>query len=87
MKDKVGEEFEGRVTMVTPEGLRVRLEEYYIEGFLHLSHMIDDFYQFDEKRYCLIGLKKKRKFTIGTKLNVRVSKVSLEEREIIFDLL
>lgn len=87
MKDKVGEEFEGKVTMVTPEGLRVRLEEYYIEGFLHVSHMTDDFYQFDEKKYCLIGLKKKRKFTIGTKLHVRVSKVSLEEREIIFDLL
>ncbi|MCS7215199.1 MAG: ribonuclease R [Thermodesulfovibrio sp.] len=87
MKDKVGEEFEGKVTMVTPEGLRVRLEEYYVEGFLHLSHMIDDFYQFDEKRYCLIGLKKKRKFTIGTQLKVRVSKVKIEEREIIFDLL
>lgn len=87
MKDKVGEEFEGKVTMVTPEGLRVRLEDYYIEGFLHLSHMTDDFYQFDENKYYLIGLKRKRKFTIGTLLKVRVSKVNLEEREIIFDLL
>lgn len=87
MKDKIGEEFIGKVTMVTPEGLRVRLEEFFIEGFLHLSHMTDDFYQFDEKRYCLIGLKRKRKFTIGTSLRVRVSKVNLDEREIFFDLL
>lgn len=87
MKDKLGEDFDGRVTMVTPEGLRVRLDDFYIEGFLHLSHMIDDFYQFDEKRYCLVGLRKKRKFTIGTPLKVRVSKVSIEEREILFDLL
>lgn len=87
MKDRVGEEFEGKVTMVTSEGLRVRLEDYYIEGFLHLSHMIDDFYQFDESRYCLIGLRRKRKFTIGTPVSVRLCKVNIEDREIIFDLL
>ncbi|MGB9710866.1 MAG: ribonuclease R [Thermodesulfovibrio sp.] len=87
MKDKIGEEFEGRVTMVTPEGLRVRLEDYYIEGFLPVSYMTDDFYQFDDKRYCLTGFKRKRKFTIGTPLKVILSKVSIEEREIIFELL
>lgn len=87
MKEKEGEEFEGKVTMVTPEGLRVRLEEYYVEGFLPISYMSDDFYQFDEKRYCLTGLKRKKKFTIGTSLRVRVAKVSIDEREIIFDLL
>ncbi|HQA04289.1 MAG TPA: ribonuclease R [Thermodesulfovibrio thiophilus] len=86
MKDKIGEEFLGRVTMVTPEGLRVRLEEYYIEGFLPVSHMSDDFYQYDENRYCLTGVKRKKKFTIGTSLNVRVSRVSLSEREIVFDI-
>lgn len=86
MKDKIGEEFLGRVTMVTPEGLRVRLEEYYIEGFLPISHMSDDFYQYDENRYCLTGVKRKKKFTIGTSLNVRVSRVSLSEREIVFDI-
>lgn len=86
MKDKIGEEFLGKVTMVTPEGLRVRLEEYYIEGFLPVSHMSDDFYQYDENRYCLIGVKRKKKFTIGTSLNVRVSRVSLSEREIVFDI-
>ncbi|HOA83840.1 MAG TPA: ribonuclease R [Thermodesulfovibrio thiophilus] len=86
MKDKIGEEFLGKVTMVTPEGLRVRLEEYYIEGFLPVSHMSDDFYQYDENRYCLTGVKRKKKFTIGTSLNVRVSRVSLSEREIVFDI-
>jgi len=87
MKEKVGEEFNGKVTMVTPEGLRVRLEEFYIEGFLPVSYMTDDFYQFDEKRYCLTGLKRKKRFTIGTPLQVRVSKVSIDEREIIFELI
>lgn len=87
MRDKIGEDFNGKVIMVTPEGLKVRLEDFFIEGFLHLSHMTDDFYQFDEKKYCLIGLKRKRKFTIGTPIRVRVSKVDLDDREIFFDLL
>lgn len=87
MKDKVGEELDGKVVMVNPEGLRIRLEEYFIEGFLPLSHMTDDFYQFDEKRYCLTGIKRKRKFTIGTPVRVRVSKIDIYEREILFDLL
>lgn len=87
MKDRVGEEFTGKVTMVTPEGLRVRLDEFYVEGFLHLSHMTDDFYQFDEKRYSIVGLRRKRRFTIGTPVRVIVSKVNLEDREILFDLL
>lgn len=87
MKDRIGEEYDGKVTMVTPEGLRIRLNEFYIEGFLHLSHMTDDFYQYDEKKYCLFGLKRKKRFTIGSPVNVRVSRVDIDEREIIFDLL
>lgn len=87
MKDKVGEELDGKVVMVNPEGLKIRLEDYFIEGFLPLSHMTDDFYQFDEKRYCLTGIKRKRKFTIGTPVRVRVSKIDIYEREILFDLL
>ncbi|MCS7203341.1 MAG: ribonuclease R [Thermodesulfovibrio sp.] len=87
MKDKVGEKFDGKVIMVTSEGLRIRLNEYFVEGFLPISHMTDDFYQFDENRYLLFGLKRKRKFTIGTPVKILVSKVNIEEREIIFDLL
>ncbi|MEN2985297.1 MAG: ribonuclease R [Thermodesulfovibrionaceae bacterium] len=87
MKDKVGEKLDGKVTMVTSEGLRIRLNEYFVEGFLPISHMTDDFYQFDENRYLLFGLKRKRKFTIGTPVKILVSKVNIEEREIIFDLL
>lgn len=84
MKDRVGEEFEGRVTHVTPYGLRVRLKKYYVEGFLHVSFMTDDFYQYHEKTMKLVGRNTRRSFKIGQELKVRIDKVSMEEREIIF---
>lgn len=84
MKDKVGDEFEGKVVNVTPYGLKIRLKDFYVEGFLHVSYMTDDFYEFNERTMILYGKNKKRSFTIGKELNVKVDRVDMEERSIIF---
>ena len=86
MKDKVGEEFDARVVNITPYGLKVRLKDFFVEGFLHVSFMTDDFYQFDESRISLIGKNTKRSYTIGKELKVRIDRVDMEEREIILDI-
>jgi len=87
MKDKVGDEFAGRIIGVTPFGLRVRLADFYVEGFIHLSYMTDDFYQYNEKTMRLHGRHTNRSFRIGQELRLRVDRVDMEEREIIFGLL
>ncbi len=84
MKDKVGDEFEGKVVNVTPYGLKIRLKDLYVEGFLHVSYMTDDFYEFNERTMILYGKNKKRSFTIGKELKVRVERVDMEERAVIF---
>lgn len=86
MKDKVGDEYAGLVTNVTSHGLKIQLKEFFVEGFLHVSSMADDYYWFDEKRYCLIGRRKKKAFTIGKEINVRIERVDIEEREIVLGL-
>jgi ribonuclease R len=86
MKDKAGEEFEGKVVSVTPSGLKIRLKEYYVEGFLHVSYMTDDFYRYDEKSLSLYGIHKKQRFSIGKELRVRIDRVDIEEREIILGI-
>ncbi len=86
MKDKAGGEFEGRVVSVTPFGLKIRLKEYYVEGFLHVSYMTDDFYRYDEKSLSLYGIHKKQRFSIGKELKVRIDRVDIEEREIILGI-
>jgi ribonuclease R len=83
MKDKVGEEYEGFVIGVAPYGLKIQLKDFFIEGFLHVSYMPDDYYKFDEERYRLIGRHRKKSFTLGEEIRVRIERVDIEGREIV----
>lgn len=84
MKDKVGEEFAGRIMDVTPYGLRVRLRDFLVEGFLHVSYLADDFYSFDRRGMTLRGRSKGKAYRLGQELTVRLDRVDIREREIIF---
>lgn len=86
MKDKVGEEFDAKIVNITPYGIKVRLKNFYVEGFLHVSYMTDDFYKYNTRSMSLIGRHTKRSFTIGKELRVRIDRVDMEEREIIVDI-
>jgi ribonuclease R len=86
MKDKIGAAFEGRIVGMSPYGMRIRLNGFYVEGFIHLAYMTDDFYQYNERTMRLYGRRTSRSFKIGQELIVRVDKVDLEEREIVFGL-
>ncbi len=84
MKDKVGEEFAATVTGVSPNGIRLRLVEYYVEGFIPVSDLTDDYYLYNEREVALKGRHSGRKFAFGSELAVRVDRVDLEERRVIF---
>jgi ribonuclease R len=86
MKDKVGSEFAGKVVGLSPYGLRVRLNDYYVEGFLNLSSLTDDYYQYNDKTMRLSGRHTNRSFKLGQELMLRVDRVDMEEREIVFGL-
>jgi len=83
MKDRVGEEFKGKIIGVTSYGLRVRFDEFYIEGFLHVSAMTDDFYIFGEDNFMLRGRHTGKKFRIGDPIQVRIDRVDMDEKEIL----
>ncbi len=86
MKDKVGEEYTAKVVSIMPYGLKLRLKDFYVEGFLHVSYMNDDFYQYDERTFSLVGRNSGKRFTIGDELTVRIDRVDMDEREIILGL-
>ena len=85
MLDKVGETFEGVIGSVTSFGLFVELENT-IEGLIHISNLTDDYYHYDESRLTLVGERTSRIFRIGDLVEIRVSKVSMEEHTIDFEL-
>lgn len=84
--DKVGETYCGMVTSVHAFGFFVELLDVFVEGLVHVSSLDDDFYQYEEDRHRLIGMNRRREFTIGTQVEVRVYKVDLDRREIDFRL-
>jgi ribonuclease R len=86
MKDKVGEEFVGKVIDISSYGIRVMLKDYHVEGFLHVSSLDDDYYLFDERTMSLKGKNTGRTFTLGQELIVRVDRVDIEERRMLLGL-
>ncbi len=86
MRDKVGEEYDGFVSGVTPFGLFVELIEFFVEGLIHVTALPSDYYRFVESRHELLGEGARRTFRIGDPLRVRVASVSTERRQIDFVL-
>ncbi|MGD8353841.1 MAG: ribonuclease R [Pseudomonadota bacterium] len=86
MEDKIGQTFHGVVSAVTSFGLFVELQEYFIEGLIHLSSFHDDYYRFHEERLMLIGENTGTVFQIGDQLVVEVVDVNLARRHVDFRL-
>lgn len=82
MKGMIGKTFKGRVTDISERGLRVRLEEHFVDGLLRMSDLKDDYYVFDKKTFSLGGRKKKKRFFIADEITVRVREVDIGNREI-----
>ncbi|MGE5478816.1 MAG: ribonuclease R [Chloroflexota bacterium] len=78
----VGEEFFGVVSGVTAFGIFVKLDTIMAEGLIHIRDLRDDYYYFDEPKYRLIGKRHKRVFALGSRLRVKIVKVSIEKRSI-----
>jgi ribonuclease R len=87
MKDKIGEVFEGVIGGVTAFGFFLELKDIFVEGLVRVTSLHDDYYQYHEKRYCLIGERTHKTFRIGDEVMVRVDRVDVERRHIDFGLI
>jgi ribonuclease R len=85
MLDKIGEEFEGIISSVTSFGMFIELENT-VEGLIRLSDMADDYYHFNDQHLALIGERTSKVYRIGDEVKVRVTRVSIDEHTIDFEL-
>ena len=86
MERHLGDEFMGTISGVAAFGFFVLLDDYFVEGLVHVSSLEDDYYVFFEEQYALIGERKSRQFRLGDRVRVLVARVNLEERKIDFTL-
>lgn len=85
MLDKIGEEFDGIISSVTNFGMFVELENT-VEGLIHVSYLVDDYYHYDDRSHALIGEHTATIYRVGDEVKVRVVQVNMEERTIDFEL-
>lgn len=86
MNERIGEEFDGMITNVRDFGFYVELDEFYIEGLVGVSTLIDDYYQYDERRHCLTARGSKQSFKLGDKIRVRVDRVNTDRHLVDFSV-
>ncbi len=86
LENNIGSVYTGIISGVTEWGMYVEIEENKCEGMIRLRDISDDFYVLDEKNYCIIGQRKKRKYQLGDEVQIRVKKVDLSKRQIDFSL-
>ncbi|GET27287.1 ribonuclease R [Prolixibacter sp. NT017] len=86
MSDHVGEEFKGVISGVTDWGIYVELEENKCEGMVPLRDLTDDFYEFDEKNYCIIGSHTHKRYQLGDEVNVEIVRTNLQKKQMDFRL-
>lgn len=85
MSQRIGNVYEGMVSSLTPYGMYVQLENT-VEGLVHFENMIDDYYEFDEENYYIIGERTKKIYRLGDIVKVKVLDTNLINRTIDFML-
>ena len=83
MAGHIGEEFEGTISGVTAFGMFVELANG-VEGLVHISSLTDDYYEFQEQQYSLIGEHTRKVYRLGDKVKIEVLQVNIAERNIDF---
>ncbi|MEA1887923.1 MAG: ribonuclease R [Bacteroidota bacterium] len=86
MQDKLGEVYEGVISGVTEWGIYVEIVENHCEGMISIQNLDDDFYEYDEKNYCIRGRYKGTEYTLGDTINVTVVKADLQKKQLDYAL-
>ena len=86
MADRLGQEFDGTVSGVTEFGLYVEVDENKCEGMVPLRQLLDDYYEFDERNFCLVGRRYHKRYGLGDKVRIRVDRANMEKRQLDFVL-
>jgi ribonuclease R len=84
LSERIGLELEVVITGVADYGFFGQAENLPVEGLVHVSTLMDDYYDFDERSHSLIGRRTRRRYRLGDKVHVQVVRVDLQRRQLDF---
>ncbi len=86
MADRLGMVYDGVISGVTEWGLYVEINENKCEGMIPIRDLDDDYYEFDEKNYCLRGRRNHRIYSLGDDITIKVARANIEKKQLDFAL-
>jgi len=84
MADKVGQQFKGVISGVTDWGIYVEIAENKCEGMVSMAELTDDFYEFDERNYCIVGRRFHKRYQLGDDVEVEIIRANIEKKQLDF---
>jgi ribonuclease R len=86
LQNRIGEVFDGIISGVTEWGMYVELNDNKCEGLIRLRDLDDDFYELDEKNFCIVGSRTKKRYQLGDSVRVQLKHTDLIKKQITFSM-
>ena len=86
MADKIGLEYDAHISGIQSYGIYCEIDENHCEGMVPMHDLDDDYYEFDERNYCLVGRRRHHKFQLGDAVRIKVAGANVEKRQLDFTL-
>jgi ribonuclease R len=86
MGDHVGEEYDAHISGIQSYGIYCEIDENHCEGMVPMRDLDDDYYDFDEKNYCLVVRRRHHKYQLGDAIRIKVARANLEKRQLDFTI-
>ena len=86
MADKIGETYDAHISGITSYGIYAEIDENHCEGMVPMRDLDDDYYDFDERNFCLVGRRRHHKYQLGDKIRIKVASANVEKKQLDFVL-
>ena len=86
MADKIGNTYDTHISGITSYGIYAQIDETHCEGMIPIRDLGNDYYDFDEKNYMIIGRRHHTKYQLGDPIRIQVARANLERKQLDFTL-
>ena len=86
MSDRMGQVFDAVISGVTEWGIYAEIIENKCEGMIAIRSLGGDYFEFDEKNYCLIGQRTRKRYRLGDHIKIKVVRCNLEKKQMDYEL-
>ena len=86
MSQYLGEEFDAHISGITSYGIYAEIDENHCEGMIPIRDLKDDYYEFDERNFCLVGRRRHNRYQLGDAVRIQVAKANLDKKQLDFTI-